>query len=88
MLSFWPSSIREVFFCLADFTVIIFVEIRLPFVWKERQYFKDRSHKADNYGKKFVVFCILYTDQDMQSTQKVMVDSSMADVVFPELIEL
>ncbi|GAU93840.1 hypothetical protein RvY_05714 [Ramazzottius varieornatus] len=66
---------------------LLITEIRLPFVWKERQYFKDRSHKADNYGKKFVVFCILYTDQDMQSTQKVMVDSSMADVVFPELIE-
>ncbi|OQV11744.1 putative Rhotekin [Hypsibius exemplaris] len=68
---------------------LLITEIRIPFVWNERQYFKKRSNDPSltNSSKKFVIFCIIYTETDMQSTQKVMVDSSMADVVFSELIE-
>ena len=98
VFSIWDSSVcwkwqknRGWIKVAQDFHRLSIVEIRIPFVWNERQYFKKRSNEpsvVNNYGKKYVVFCIIYTDVDMQSTQKVMVDSSMADVVFTELIEL
>ena len=56
-----------------------FVEIRIPLIWKETEYFKGKG----DY-RRFAVFCLLQVGSEIYDTVMVNVDRNVTDICFDD----
>jgi len=60
-------------------TRLFAVEIRIPLIWKEAEYFKNKG----DY-RRFAVFCLLQMGSEIYDTVLVNVDRNVTDICFED----